>query len=560
MPTEPPETRAVLYARVSTEDQVEGTSLDVQVERCQAWASSQGWTVVGTYIDEGVSGALASRPKLDEMLAAVRAGGIQAVVVAKLDRLGRMVSNTSALLAELDSAGVAFVSVAERFDSTTPTGRLARNIAAVFGEHERDVIRERTSSGLLRVAQDGYWPGGPPPFGYRVVRDGRHSRLELDQDEAETVRILAACLVDQRMSTLATARHLNALGRSSRGGGPWDARMVRHLATTGLGWSGTWQYRRGDRRGRNRTSAPVEVAVPAILSPETHQAVMAAVERTTTGRGSTTRKHAYLLSGLVISPHGRTYQGITNSSGLRMMRCAGRDTLLPPSEQCSCRRVPAETIERLVWEEVVKALSDPDELRKRAAGVMDAMTSADRPEDLAALKRRVSKAEKALADAFARAIRVGLDDAALALATRTLSDELDLARQRLAQAQSWAASNADARSRVERIWALADHARRHLVDATPERQRQILEILGVRVQITGWVPCATCAGKGVVPAEPDAKTGKREKGWHGFGACPTCRRTKFLPTLRISGTIPDAVEIARSASDGSAYGFEVEAG
>src|SRR4051794_31575491 len=118
--------RAAVYLRVSSEEQIDGTSLTTQEERCTAYCTAQGWTVQDVYIDPGISGASASRPALDRMLAAVRAGSVDVVVVAKLDRLGRSAAHMAPLLSEFDDRNVAFVSLAEQWDTSTPTGRFVR--------------------------------------------------------------------------------------------------------------------------------------------------------------------------------------------------------------------------------------------------------------------------------------------------------------------------------------------------------------------------------------------------------------------------------------------------
>jgi DNA invertase Pin-like site-specific DNA recombinase len=97
--------RAAVYVRVSTQEQAEGTSLDVQRQTCRSYATGQGWTVVGEFADEGVSGTLGSRPGLDELVAACRAGGVDVVVVHRLDRFGRSLRHLTNTLAELDDLG-----------------------------------------------------------------------------------------------------------------------------------------------------------------------------------------------------------------------------------------------------------------------------------------------------------------------------------------------------------------------------------------------------------------------------------------------------------------------
>jgi DNA invertase Pin-like site-specific DNA recombinase len=142
----PRERRAAVYARVSTAEQVDGTSLMTQIERCRAYVESQGWVLADEFVDEGVSGAKASRPALGQLLRLVRSGGADTIVVAKLDRLGRSMRHLVVLLGELDDRGVRLVSVAEGFDSQTPSGRLQRNILGSFAEFERE--QSRSGRGL----------------------------------------------------------------------------------------------------------------------------------------------------------------------------------------------------------------------------------------------------------------------------------------------------------------------------------------------------------------------------------------------------------------------------
>ena len=172
--------RAAIYARVSTAEQVEGTSLATQRERCTAYVNAQGWTFAGEYIDAGESGAKESRPELDRLAAAVRRGELDVVLVAKLDRLGRTMRGLTALLADWDERGVRLVSVAESFDSASPSGRLMRNMLGAFAEFERERIAERTMDGIEAVVASGGWPGGPPPFGWRLERGDGRTELVLD--------------------------------------------------------------------------------------------------------------------------------------------------------------------------------------------------------------------------------------------------------------------------------------------------------------------------------------------------------------------------------------------
>lgn len=157
--------RAAIYLRVSTFDQVDGTSLDVQEQRCHAAATSKGWEVIERFIDGGVSGTKADRPEWRRMLRACEAGEVDAVVVMKLDRFGRNAGHAISEIDRLTDLGVAFLSVAENIDLSTAHGKMLRTVLAGFAEFERDSITERGCPGSAR--RPGPRPVGSGPVARR---------------------------------------------------------------------------------------------------------------------------------------------------------------------------------------------------------------------------------------------------------------------------------------------------------------------------------------------------------------------------------------------------------
>ena len=142
---------AAIYLRVSTDEQARtGLGLDAQEERGRAYLVTKGWSLEGVYRDEGVSGAtdLPKRPEASRLLEGVRAGRVDAVVVAKLDRLGRRTSGVLETVEYLGARGVDFVSVEEGFDTSTSAGRFVMRILASVAELERDVTIDRTKAAL----------------------------------------------------------------------------------------------------------------------------------------------------------------------------------------------------------------------------------------------------------------------------------------------------------------------------------------------------------------------------------------------------------------------------
>lgn len=154
------EIRAALYARVSTANK--GQDVGLQLDELRQVAKQRGWTVIDTYVDDGVSGSTDSRPALDRMMADAQAGCFDLVAVWKLDRLGRSVQHVLSLLDQLGAQGIEFVSLRDAgLDTTTPAGRLFTAIIAAFASFERDIIRERVIAGIRRAQAQGKHCGRP---------------------------------------------------------------------------------------------------------------------------------------------------------------------------------------------------------------------------------------------------------------------------------------------------------------------------------------------------------------------------------------------------------------
>jgi len=151
--------RVGIYGRISTLDK--GQDVDLQLGPLREYAQARGWTVYKEYIDEGVSGAKQRRPALDDLLHAARRREIDVILVWKLDRFARSLRHLILTLGELEAIGVAFVSLTENIDVTTPTGRLLVHILGALGEFERDLIRERVKAGLARARAKGKQLGRP---------------------------------------------------------------------------------------------------------------------------------------------------------------------------------------------------------------------------------------------------------------------------------------------------------------------------------------------------------------------------------------------------------------
>src|SRR5579864_352220 len=138
--------KAAIYARVSTIDQ----EPENQLQELRRYVEARGWTAT-EYVDRGVSGATDRRPALDQLLADARRRRFDVLVCWRLDRLGRNLKHLITLLDELQALGVAFISMGEGIDCTTPAGKLQLHILAALAEFERERIRERVLAGIQRA-------------------------------------------------------------------------------------------------------------------------------------------------------------------------------------------------------------------------------------------------------------------------------------------------------------------------------------------------------------------------------------------------------------------------
>jgi putative DNA-invertase from lambdoid prophage Rac len=151
--------KCAIYARVSTSNQ--GQDVTMQTRELQKYAEARGWTITGEYLDRGVSGAKDRRPELDRLMTDAKRRKFDAILVWKLDRFGRSLRHLVNALAELEAVGIAFVSLTDNLDLSTPAGRLMFQVIAAMSEFERELIRERVRAGLRNAVAKGRKLGRP---------------------------------------------------------------------------------------------------------------------------------------------------------------------------------------------------------------------------------------------------------------------------------------------------------------------------------------------------------------------------------------------------------------
>ena len=190
--------RIAIYARVSTADQ----NVDMQLAELREYAAHRGWAVFSEYCDVGVSGAKESRPELNRMIKDAHLRRFDAVVVWKLDRLGRSLKHLVVTIEDLSSYGVSFVSLRDNLDLSTASGRLMMHVISAMSEFERELIKERVNAGIAAARKRGVRFGRPKTY---VSAD----KIQAMRDEGTPWRTIAKRL------KIGTGTALRALQQNS---------------------------------------------------------------------------------------------------------------------------------------------------------------------------------------------------------------------------------------------------------------------------------------------------------------------------------------------------------
>ena len=355
--------RCTVYARTSSHEAIDQayTSLDAQLDAGLAYIASQagvGWQATGTtYGDADVSGAVLERPGLQRLMAAIEAGQVDVVVVHKLDRISRSVTDFAQMMAFFDRHGVALVSVTQHLNSGDSLGRLAINTLMSFAEFERDIASERTRDKFIATRRKGLWIGSVPPLGY--VLQGQ--RLVIKEDEARLVRTIFERFVAlQSVSLLAqelteqgvTTKVWTTRAGTVRGGKPIDKVYIYKLLNNRillgqLQVDGDWH--------------------PAAHEPIVNQGLWDQAQALLSARRRPRKRAAsaeqdFLLRGRVFGDDGRAYSPWTSSvRGNRIYKyyVPQKDIALGGGAS-GLPRLQAYALEQQVMDHVHDHLKNPD--------------------------------------------------------------------------------------------------------------------------------------------------------------------------------------------------------
>src|SRR5216684_673683 len=207
--------RLAIYARVSTEEQREGQTINSQIAELERFARDKAWVITGVYRDEGWSGGIMERPDLDRLRDDARRGVFQAVLINDVDRLARDVANLGVIKRDLEKQGMKVI-FRKLPSDTSPTNNLMVNILGSFAEFERELISDRTRRGRRhKVEVRKQYLGSNTAYGFRYIRkdqaSGTEGLLKLAPEEASVVRQMFEWVDHDGLSARRVLNRLNAL-------------------------------------------------------------------------------------------------------------------------------------------------------------------------------------------------------------------------------------------------------------------------------------------------------------------------------------------------------------
>lgn len=504
--------RAVIYARVSTDDQAErGYSLPSQIDACHEYATRNGFTVIKEFKDD-FSGAKLDRPEFTKLRALVNNREIEVVVVLSSDRLTRNLAHALILREELQHANVELHYVRRGKSEDTPESRMMENIEGVFNEYWREKIAEASRRGLHKKAESGKVVGqGGVPYGYRMNKDT--GNLEIHEAESEVIRLIYQWYVmgdelGTKLSQCAIALSLSQMGvdtpgvgvnrrRRKRARNMWNEYTLKIILTNET-YAGVWRYGKFIN-GIKRTIRPIDerlrVAVPSIIS---HNLWLAAQDQRKINIQMAPRaaKRQYLLRGMIrcqkcgraMVGSARTYRRTTNEKR-RYYYCTGVTEALTGLEQrCKQRMIHADVIESAVWQYVVELMSDENRFRQ---GLLDAHEAEKviiqpRLDELGLITRMISEREQEVANIASQLTKLppnGIVSNALQTRAQTIEQEyasLNERKKELLQLISTESlTETDITSAIEFRRRVIDG----MADSTFDDKRNILQALQVKVLV-----------------------------------------------------------------------------
>lgn len=353
--------RVAIYVRVSTQEQAkEGYSISEQIDRLTKFSEAHDWHIINTYVDAGYSGSNTDRPALQDLLADVRSGKIDKVLVYKLDRLSRSQKDTLKLIEDVFIPnGTDFESMSEKLDTGTAQGRLFLGILAAFAQLEREMIKERMSMGIDARIKEGKWKGGAKiPFGYDYDPD--QNKLIINAYDSMIVKMIFDDFTSGKSIGSIEQKMLDN-GYTFRSGNA-DRRTIKYVLRN--------KCYCGYQKRKNEWLPALHDAIIDESTYEKAQAILDANKQRFEEAGYKTGSDAYssILGGLIYcgkcgSRYGKQQAGTKKYGYHFNYVCASRHKKLKSAIKdpaCKNKHYRMEVLDGIIFDEIKKLAIDPD--------------------------------------------------------------------------------------------------------------------------------------------------------------------------------------------------------
>lgn len=377
--------RCAIYTRKSSEEGLEQSfnSLEAQREACMAYIHSQkheGWTAVNNHYDDGgFSGGNMERAGLKRLLADIKGGKLDTVVVYKVDRLTRSLTDFAKIIEIFDSHKVSFVSVTQHFNTTSSMGRLTLNVLLSFAQFEREITGERIRDKIAASKKKGMWMGGVVPQGYDCV----DHRLIVNQPEAATIReifrqyLRLGCV--QQLKNYLDRKQIRSklrtsVGGRTYGGATYSRGALYHLLNNRI-YIGEIVHRDQSHAGQHEAIVPRDLwnQVAARLN-----------ENNQMHRMRKPRSTSSLLSGKLFDSNGVRFTPThAVKNGKRYRYYTSQTVVRQAGIKPVITRFPAQELEQFVLSQIHLLLQTPSKCTAGMKNSPSKSAAAERVEELA---------------------------------------------------------------------------------------------------------------------------------------------------------------------------------
>jgi site-specific DNA recombinase len=503
--------RAAIYARVSSELQVQQCTIDSQIEALRERVQNDGLTLEEelTFIDDGYTGSTLLRPALERLRDVAWAGGFQRLYIHSPDRLARKYAWQVLLVEELQRSGIEIIFL-NRTIGVSPEEDLLLQMQGVIAEYERAKIMERSRRGKRHSAQRGSVSVlCCAPYGYRYLckhECGGQAQYQVNLEEASVVKQIFEWIGHDRMSIRQVCRRLNEEeGIASAKGKLWSVETVRKLLGNPAykGQAVFGKTRSVDRRsplrpGRGRPEHPrtsmsriagkpeeqFTIQVPPIVAEVLFDAVAEQLVENRKRSRQNKRGPVYLLQGLIECANcGYAYYGkggtrfaLNNNAPYPYYRCAGTDTFRYSGvHNCTNKPIRLDRLDAAVWADACAVLQNPGDLRKefeRRIGGDDQpdINIAQLNKQMTATQRSISR----LIDAYEDGV---LDKGEFEPRIRKVKERQKRLEQEIATTSDYATKQSELRLVLGQLDKFAEQVRQGLDHADWNTRREIIRSL-----------------------------------------------------------------------------------